>query len=640
MSFLDYLQNSEKYTKRYANEINPETIVKPARRIIEHPPFYINKLNHDIPADTRRWIRNAADERAAIEHGCRFHEPTGQYVVEWIEQHCVLYEGDLAGQPMSVEDWQYEMFMQGFGWVWFDTEWEIRRAGAGWVRRFKLISGWVPKKNAKSPTLAASGIYCLCGDGELGQKCFSLATSRDQALISHTHALNFVRQSPRLSYRCKVDATTGTIYDKETNSSYSILCGDKGMLKKSKEGINGSLFVDETHVVDRSFMGVIKRAGISRRQPLRIQLSTTGEDTDGFGFEEYTKGNDNLAAAADSRPFDFRMFHFEYSIPQKTSVDDLRDPTKIESLIRIANPSIGRIIRLTEAMEDWQSSTRSDTELIQYAMYRLNQWNTGGGGLIAGSDWDRCSQPFRMADISDYPCVIGCDLSKISDMTALVLVFAVPKTVVVPINFLDASEGSEEREINVPHVIPFFWVPRRSLGQYTGRINIDALEKSKQLFITNSPIVKVEALAEHINHLDDKFDLRGVACDLYRSRALSATLAGTHDWDVDNKMCLIPQTAQVSEPAIEQLQGCILSQELVHNNNAVMNWQRGNITIVEDKLHNRRLQKPAKNDYRKVDGWAALLNAFCLMMNDPDLYPGLGLGITLLSDGKNAKPGS
>jgi phage terminase large subunit-like protein len=630
MSFLDYLSNSETYTERYYKDIAPLSEATYRHKQFIHPPFYINKLSHSISPENQKWIRNAADERAVVEYGCTFSEEHGQYVVNWIEANCVLYEGEQAGSPMNVEDWQYEMYMQTFGWLWFDEDWERRKAGSGWLRRYKVISGWVPKKNAKSPTLASTGLYMFAGDGELGQKCFSLATTRDQALISHTHALNFVRQSPTLSSHCKIDATTGTIFDRNSNSFYSILCGDKGGLKKSKEGINGSLFIDETHVVDRSFIGVVRRAGISRRQPIHLQLSTAGKDTAGYGYEQFTIGEENIKAAEEGRPFDFRFFHFAYAIPQKTSVDELRDETRIEPLIRMANPTIGRIISYNEVKQDWVTSCRSDTELIEFAMYRLNQWNTGGGSFIAGSDWERCAQPFRIADIKDYPCVIGCDLSKVSDMTSVVLIFAVPKTVQVPVNYVDLSEGLEEREINVPHIIPFFWVPRRSLSQYTGKLNVVALEQAKQLYITDSPVIKMEVIAEHINYLDTKFDVRGLATDMYRSKALSATLSAVHNWDVDNRVFLIPQTNQTLEPAIEQLQGCILSKEIVHNNNTVMNWQLGNIVVHEDTHYNRRFQKPGKHDFRKIDGWASLLNGFCLMMNDPDLYPGLTLGLSLI----------
>lgn len=628
-TFSEFLKNSRQFTAEAQIEAAAEAA--PIEKRWQQVPFYINRLNHNIPDSTRRWIRSEADERAAIVHGCRFYEEVGMYAVEWQEENCVLYEGDLAGTAMVVDDWQFELNMQMFGWQVFDEEWEQRRAGSGWVRRYKVISGWVPKKNAKSPTLASIGLYLFCGDGEHGQKCFSLATTRDQALISHTHALNFIRQSPKLASHCRINGSDDSIFDHWTNSRYSILCGDKGLLTTSKEGINGSLIIDETHVVSRALMYRVTRAGISRRQPVRLQLSTAGDDTAGFGYEQYTIGVENLKAANEGRDFNHRWLHLEYAIPQDTSIDDLRDKSKIESLIRLANPTLGRIVRLQEAKEDWQSSLRSDTELIRFAMYRLNQWNTGGGAFIAGADWNRCKKPITIDELKGYPCIIGVDMSSVRDMTAVVAIWAIPKVVMIPENEFDPDSRLIEREINVPVILPNFYVPRRSVGSYAGKLNIEDLHKRKQVRITQSNTVRPEVIAEHIGFLDRTFDVRGVASDPYMSRALAAALAAHHGWDVEgenSRFFLIPQNANTLTPAIEQIRGCVLNQELIHTGHDVLSWQLSNIVLVEDQKGAVCFQKPQRNDYRKIDGWAAIANGFTYMMNDPDMYPGRPLSIS------------
>lgn len=629
-SFNDFLNDSSSYTAT-----SEDTLSAPRSRVLLPPSFYINKLPlyKSLPDETKRWVRNEADERAAIEFGCRVDERRGQYAVDWVEENCILYEGDtFAGEFMTLDDWQYEMYMQGFGWQFFDEEWEQRKAGAGWVRRFTTISGWIPKKNAKSPTLGSVGLYLFLGDGEQGQKCFSVATTRDQALISHTHALNFVRQSPSLSQRCKIDATTGSITDLWTNSTYTVLCGDKGGLKVSKEGINGSLLIDETHVVDALFMAIIGRAGISRRQPLKVQLSTSGDNLAGYGYTQFELGKENIKAATEGRHFDYRLYHFEFAIPQTTSVDDLRDETKINGMIRLANPTIGRIIRFNEAKDDWRKSLRSDTELARFAMYRLNLWMSGAGAFIAGSDWARVGQRFSMKFVEEHPCIIGVDMSRCRDMTCTAPMWAVPVPMMLPEDPFDFDSKLVEQEINVPYVVPFFWAPRRALGQFTGKLSIDDLVKRKQMFITESPVIRPEAIAEHINHLDERFNVRGVASDMYASAKLSGALSGMHGWEVDgenSRFFLIPQNAANISPAIDQLMGCILSKMFVHNCNEVLTWQLGNITVIENKDGDRKFQKPTSNDYRKIDGWAAVTNGIYYMMTDSDMYPGHVFSIKL-----------
>src|SRR5690242_9506355 len=115
---------------------------------------------------TKDWIRNASDD-LAVKNGCRFDEERAQWTVDWIQKYCYLYEGDHADELMVLHDWQLEAVMRIFGWVKYSEEWERE------IRRFRRGSVWVPKKNKKSPTLAAIGVFLLCGDGEKGQKVFS-----------------------------------------------------------------------------------------------------------------------------------------------------------------------------------------------------------------------------------------------------------------------------------------------------------------------------------------------------------------------------------------------------------------------------------------------------------------------------------
>ncbi len=82
-----------------------------------------------IDAATKRWMRNRSDE-LAVDNGCRFDEERGRYVVDWIQDYCKLYEGEWAGEPLMLVDWQLEFVMRLFGWVKWSDRWgrEIRRS--------------------------------------------------------------------------------------------------------------------------------------------------------------------------------------------------------------------------------------------------------------------------------------------------------------------------------------------------------------------------------------------------------------------------------------------------------------------------------------------------------------------------------
>lgn len=634
MGFKDFMLSSAAAT---ASAKKAEVTAKKQRRLITLPEpvsFYINKLPlvSSLPPETKRWIRDASDERAAVEYGCRYNEARGQYAVDWIEGNCILYEGHAAGLHLSAEDWQYELYMQMFGWQYFSDEWAVRLGSesAGWIRRFVEVNGWVPKKNCKSPTLAAAGLYCLIADGEQGQKCYSVALDKKQAEISHAHAINFVKANPGLAAYCQVHETTKEIVDHRTKSRYSIKAGATAGNRDRNEGLNGLLFVDEIHVVNEHQMAILSRAGISRRQRLILQLSTAGTNLSGYGYKKCLQGRDNILGAERGADFNFRLKHLEFAAPPKTSLDDLRDKDKIEDYVRMANPTLGRIIVKDEILQDWRESVTSDTKLTEFAMYRLGLWSSSGGVYLAQSDWDKCTKAFRFKDVDKSPAALGCDFAAKRDMCCIMLGFAVTTTIEVLEDPFD--EGSElvEREINIPYIQPYFFLPRKAVERYKRQINFEEYEAKKLLTVVDGAAIRPDYIAAFINKLSERFDIRKVGSDAYYSTDVATSLATNHGWDIEgehSRYQLIGQTASTIGPAIEQLQNLVLNQEMYHRQNDMMDWQLGNLNIISDSNQNRRFEKPTGDNYRKIDGWQALAHLIFCMMSDPELYPGQVLSI-------------
>jgi hypothetical protein len=292
-----------------------------------------------IDQTTRDWIRNEGDERAASA-GCSFDVARASWTVWWIERYCRLYEGEgYAGQPVVLHgchdcdhsefyattedfwlddsctvpgpgqelllerarlysecvknghrvDWQYECHMRIYGWVKWRAKWKRN------CRRFRQASIWIPKKQKKSPTLAANGMYLLAGDGEPGQKVFLAAKDGDQARKNAAkHTVEMLYQCPELFDKeaprggiCTLNRSTLQITHEPSRSVMYPLSSSNASTQKSKEGLNGSILIDETHVVDRAFVDIISRAGISRSEPLFMEFSTAGNNPDGYGKERF-----------------------------------------------------------------------------------------------------------------------------------------------------------------------------------------------------------------------------------------------------------------------------------------------------------------------------------------------------------------
>lgn len=584
------------------------------REMINSPGFYIaqSKLVTSFDSETRRWVRNASDELAASK-GMRFSEKRGQFAVDWIQKYCTLYEGNKAGQLMQVEDWQYEFFMQMFGWQRKDDE--IGR----WIRRFTRASVWIPKKNGKSPTLAATGLYMLIGDGEPGQKCYSVARDGKQALIAHNHAIQMVLASPVFSPECKgeckVNNTTGEIYHKPTKSRFIVVSGDNVL---STEGYNGSLFVDETHVVDDALIRRLKRAGISRDEPVHIEMSTAGDNSDGYGYAQWETGKKVQSGEDDKR---LNFLFMEFAVDQKTPVESFYDQKFVETIARRVNPAMGRIIRFNEYVQDWSDSRQSEKETREFAMYRCNLWLTSNVTWIPLSDWQKCAQDdYKFQDLMemDVPVTLGLDISKTQDMTGLSAAFAVPHS----------KLGL------MPHLWQWGWIPADTAAKMKGKKDLNIFRP--ELTIINKKAIDYHMVAKKINDIAEKCDFHGLAVDPWNADIIVGILMNDYGWSED-MVVAVRQTIPYMGPPTKEFERMVLREEIRYNGSKLLDWMIGHCYTHADKQGNLMITKPEPHDFRKVDLLVSSILAMAKMNNDPTIACNYTDSLLLLRD--RPKPG-
>jgi len=562
---------------------------------------------------TKLWIRNESD-RIAVNNGCWFDVSRGAYTVWWIEKYCRLYEGEWAGQNVllrsarpevdrqilddwetvgeqqSIErarlyaewiakggkpDWQYECTMRMFGWVRNSGRW------GRIIRRFNAASIYIPKKQKKTPTLAAWGVYLTCGDGEPGAKCFGGAKDGNQAGIAMAHAIAMVEQSPELSAECKVNRNEKSIEHIPTRSKYKPLSSANERTKTSKEGINGNILIDETHVVDRDFIKIISRAGISRAEPYHIEVSTAGNNPDGYGKERQDYARQVISGAEKND----QLFVAIYEAPQNLSDEELaKDPIKYG---KMANPAWGHTAHEEEYIADYNQSKRTISGLADFKMYRLNIWQHTASQWLRLDQWMRCVGPYSLNDYQGRLASIGMDLSKTKDMSALGVCIPVGDKVQL---FVRLWMTESYIEANSDKASFKEWVAAGHLIQIPGDTIQEGLIRSE-----------FESLAKQ---LDIKV--------LVKDRTFAADFT---EW-CEEKFPKInqieyPQNANMMEKPIDDFEAAVIDQDLIHSNNPCLNWQAGHASTKMNDRGFRILKKPYKaDDYRKIDGMVASVMAF------------------------------
>ena len=510
----------------------------------------------------------------------RFDVERGEFVCSWIENYCCLYEGDHAGQPLTLLPWQREFVMRLFGWVRWSNEWH----GGSWIRRFTKASLWAAKKNGKTPFIAAIGLYLLAGDGEQGQKVYSAAKNGEQAKLAQQHATAMVEQSPALDADCKLNKSTLNIAHTSTRSAMLILTGDDHRGAKSKEGLNGSLLIDECHVFDREMHERTSRAGISRKEPLNLSVSTAGDDPSSYGYERCQYGRQVNAGERD----DLHFLHVEYSAPEK--VTDSEIDQRLEEFGKLANPSWGTIVKPSEFRADWESCKGKPREVARFKQYRLNIWVGSTNQWLDTSGWEKGLRAVDREELRGRSCRLGLDLSRTRDMTSAVFVFP-----------------WEEEGPEAVLVWPMFWLPETTAKNRDHLFPFRSWATAGDLRLTPGDVVDYRIVEDDIvtEAHDLELSVQGLFFDQHFAEELSQRLAES----LACERTAVPQTLMALCPLCKEFERRVSVGFVIHPGNKVMSWQVGHAEVWADRNQNIRPVKPAANSGKSIDGVMATIDA-------------------------------
>jgi phage terminase large subunit-like protein len=100
---------------------------------------------HALTMGARQW----QDRQTFAQESLFFDKAKGDAAVEFFPRFLRLVDGEWAGKPFHLEDWQaHHVVRQIFGW---------RRRKNG-LRRYRFVRGWVPRKNGKTEEAPGSRI--------------------------------------------------------------------------------------------------------------------------------------------------------------------------------------------------------------------------------------------------------------------------------------------------------------------------------------------------------------------------------------------------------------------------------------------------------------------------------------------------
>lgn len=431
------------------------------------------------------------------------------------------------------------------------------------------------------------GNYLTFCDGERGGNTFSIARTKQQARIVHSHATSIVEQSPLLFSESKINRTNGLITHTGSQNEYGICPGDN---RDALEGANGNFLIDEGHVMDSLTYAIIQYAGASRMEPVELMVSTAGKNLHGWGKKEWDYGEDVNAGKVD----DLELLHQAYSAPQDATDEELTD----EKLWFTANPSMGTVIDPQVFRRELSAARRSPATWATFKMYRFNMWGQSSTRWIEPRVWKRSTHERKLSEFKGHESYLGLDMSLTRDMTGAVLIIPIIRD-----GFEDEAEGEDSKKY---FLFPLFWITKAAVDRWADKVPFHEWELKGDLRIINGPKIEFPRVRADIIDIFGQTDVQSLTYDPTYATETAERLCESLDCDqIEFRQTLM----EYAEPT-QSFERLLDMGLLMHPNNAVLNWHSENVEItIPDRSGNYRPVKPQSSDktnsrdvHRTIDG--------------------------------------
>jgi phage terminase large subunit-like protein len=288
---------------------------------------------------------------------------------------------------------------------------------AGATETLILIS----KKNGKSSLLGALALFHLVFDSD--QRIFIAAASRDQATILFEQAAGFVRRTPSLAKRLKVQPGYRRIRSVKDDGRLRVLASDVD----TADGVIPTLaFVDELHRHKTSDLyGVLRDGLLGSARMVTISTAGTLEDSP---LGELRRSAYDLGVERDGPAYRFARSPDGSFVMHEWALDPGADVADM-ALVKEANPAPWHTERTLRRRFESPSTTD-----WQWQRFACGIWTEGEEPWVEPKAWDALKADVRF-ERGDR-VVVGVDLGVRHDSTAIVAVrledMAVEAHIMVP----------------------------------------------------------------------------------------------------------------------------------------------------------------------------------------------------------------
>ena len=513
-----------------------------------------------------------------------FYSPKrGNHILEFAENYCRHSKGKFGGKPVRLELWEKAHLAAIFGFV--DIE------GNRKYRESILIVG---KKNGKSLLASIVGLYMLVADGEPGPEVYAVATKKDQSRIIWLESKRMTKKSPSLLKRIK--PLVGELDSDFNDGVFKPLASDSDTL----DGLNvHCVLMDEIHQwkQGKALFDIMADGVSAREQPLVYITSTAGTIREDIYDQKYDEAEMVINGYDD--PEGYRDEHFIAFIYE---LDNRREWTE-ERCWKKANPGLGTI-KNRQTLKDKVEKAKKNPLLVKNLICKeFNIRETSSEAWLTFEQANN-TETFDIKKLKPRYGVGGVDLSSTTDLTAAKVLFKVPN----------------DEKI---YVLSMYWIPEDLVEK---RIAEDKIPYD--IWIEKGYVRTCKG-----NKISYR-DVKAWFVEIQERHDIYLNMIGYDSWSavyfVEDMMDYFGKTAMIpviqGKKTLSQPMKCLgadLENNLiVYNNNPVDKWCLCNTAVDIDKNDNIQPIKTSK-PRRRIDGTAALLDAYVVLQNNINEYMSL-----------------
>jgi phage terminase large subunit-like protein len=431
----------------------------------------------------------------------------------------------------------------------------------------------IAKGNRKTSLSAALALLHTIGPERVsGGEVIFAASDRKQAGIAFKESRGIIKADP------KHLVPVTKIYDAFNSAKKISYPGDGTELEvissdaPSQDGRTPSfVLADEIHVWRGTALWTVLANGLDKIDNSLLVVATTAG-----------RGQDNIAYQVIERA-------------RKIARGDIVDPTWLpvllesppdvdytsEEAFRRVNPGIAHGYPSIAGFRRHVATAKDSlTERNSLLQYKLNVWlDHSTSPFVDMATYDLGSAPVDHEALLGQSCWVGVDMSKTTDLSAVVACF---------------------KDGDTYTVLPHFFCPEADIlrrGDVDG-VNYEQWRREGFLTATPGNVIDNLAVADYIRSLAERFQIQEVGFDVTYAQAVIGPLQ-----EEGFPVVTIRQGWVTQSPALNTLEAAIIAGKFRHGGHPILRWNFSNVAIHTDTNSNRVIHKTKSTD--RIDGVSA-----------------------------------